>query len=125
MPDGSLRDRSGEVADAIRDLRLDGLVGVGGDDVDRHHRVGPRRLRRGLEALPVHPQRLVQGVGREMRGEAVGQAESCRELRAIEAGAEDPEGHVRPRAGNGLDHLAGLHRPEQGLEFLHVLGEVV
>ena len=31
MPDGSLRDRSGEVADAIRDLRLDGLVGVGGD----------------------------------------------------------------------------------------------
>jgi 6-phosphofructokinase len=31
MPDGSLRDRSGEVADAIATLGLDGMVGVGGD----------------------------------------------------------------------------------------------
>lgn len=31
MSDGSLRDRSGEVADAIRALALDGLIGVGGD----------------------------------------------------------------------------------------------
>jgi ATP-dependent phosphofructokinase / diphosphate-dependent phosphofructokinase len=31
MPDGSLRDRSGEMADVIGSLRLDGLIGVGGD----------------------------------------------------------------------------------------------
>lgn len=31
MPDGSKRDRSGEVVAAIHDLRLDGLIGIGGD----------------------------------------------------------------------------------------------
>ena len=31
MPDGSLRDRSGEMAEAVQLLRLDGLIGVGGD----------------------------------------------------------------------------------------------
>ena len=31
MPDGSRRDRSGEVAEALKELRLDGLIGVGGD----------------------------------------------------------------------------------------------
>src|SRR5438445_214431 len=31
MPDGSLRDRSQEVIDAYHALRLDALIGVGGD----------------------------------------------------------------------------------------------
>jgi 6-phosphofructokinase 1 len=31
MEDGSLKDRSGEMADALRELSLDGLIGVGGD----------------------------------------------------------------------------------------------
>jgi 6-phosphofructokinase len=31
MPDGSKRDRSGEVAAALAELKLDGLIGVGGD----------------------------------------------------------------------------------------------
>ena len=31
MPDGSARDRSGEIADAITSLGLDGMIGVGGD----------------------------------------------------------------------------------------------
>ena len=31
MPDGSLRDRSQEIIDAYRTLRLDALIGIGGD----------------------------------------------------------------------------------------------
>ncbi|HYC63278.1 MAG TPA: ATP-dependent 6-phosphofructokinase [Reyranellaceae bacterium] len=31
MPDGSRKDRSGEIAEAVQELRLDGLIGVGGD----------------------------------------------------------------------------------------------
>lgn len=31
MPDGSKRDRSGEIAEAVKALRLDGMIGVGGD----------------------------------------------------------------------------------------------
>ena len=31
MPDGSFKDRSGEMIDGLRQLRLDGLIGVGGD----------------------------------------------------------------------------------------------
>lgn len=31
MPDGSLRDRSKEVIEAIRELRLDAVIGIGGD----------------------------------------------------------------------------------------------
>jgi 6-phosphofructokinase len=31
MPDGSKRDRSGEMLEGLRELRLDGLIGVGGD----------------------------------------------------------------------------------------------
>jgi ATP-dependent phosphofructokinase / diphosphate-dependent phosphofructokinase len=31
MPDGDLRDRSAEIADAFKLLRLDGLIGIGGD----------------------------------------------------------------------------------------------
>ena len=31
MPDGSLKDRSGEMVEGLRELRLDGLIGVGGD----------------------------------------------------------------------------------------------
>ncbi|MCB9664155.1 MAG: ATP-dependent 6-phosphofructokinase [Alphaproteobacteria bacterium] len=35
MPDGSTQDRGGELADAVRRLRLDGLVVVGGDGTQR------------------------------------------------------------------------------------------
>ena len=31
MPDGSRKDRSGEMVEGLRELRLDGLIGVGGD----------------------------------------------------------------------------------------------
>ena len=31
MPDGAKTDRSGEIAQAVKELRLDGLIGVGGD----------------------------------------------------------------------------------------------
>ena len=31
MPDGSLKDRSGEMVEGLKQLRLDGLIGVGGD----------------------------------------------------------------------------------------------
>ncbi|MCW5735695.1 MAG: ATP-dependent 6-phosphofructokinase [Enhydrobacter sp.] len=31
MPDGTIRDRSGEMLDGLRSLHLDGLIGVGGD----------------------------------------------------------------------------------------------
>jgi 6-phosphofructokinase len=31
MPDGSKKDRSGEMLEGLRELRLDGLIGVGGD----------------------------------------------------------------------------------------------
>lgn len=31
MPDGSIRDRSGEMLEGLRELHLDGLIGVGGD----------------------------------------------------------------------------------------------
>src|SRR5215470_9420159 len=31
MPDGTLKDRSGEMVEGLRHLQLDGLIGVGGD----------------------------------------------------------------------------------------------
>ncbi len=60
-----------------------------------------------------------------MRGEGVGQAELRGELRAEQARTEDPERHVQPGAGHGLDCLVGARGSEIGLQFEHVLGEAV
>ena len=50
-------------------------IGIGNHDIHASHGIGPRSLRRRLEAGPVDFKGLVQRIGCEMRGEGVGQAE--------------------------------------------------
>ncbi|CAD5295455.1 conserved hypothetical protein [Bosea sp. 62] len=100
-------------------------VRLGDDNVAADHRVGPVELGRGLEALAIDGQRVHQRIRREMRGEGVGQAEHGGELRAEQAGAENPERDIGVGARHGLDHLIRLQRSEQRLQLQHVLREAL
>ena len=60
-----------------------------------------------------------------MRGEGVGQPERRGELRAIEAGAEDPQRHLEPRSRHRLHELARLQRAEQRLQFEDVVRKIL
>ena len=60
-----------------------------------------------------------------MRRERVGEAERGRELRAVEARAEDPERHVRARAGDRPHRLPRLRVAEERLQLEHILRERV
>ena len=65
-------------------------IRLGRDHVAADHRVGPLQLLGGLEALAIDFERGPQRVGREMRSEGEGQAERRGQLRAEQAGAENP-----------------------------------
>ena len=88
-------------------------VALGGDDVDADHGIGTVELLGRLEAAAVDLQRRQELVGREMRGEGVGQAELGGELRAerldprIQSGTSVPA-PARPGC-------AGSDRPERGM----------
>ena len=108
-----------------REQPLSRRVVVRCDDVHGDHHVGLLELRRGLEARAVHLERRQQQIGREVRGERIREAERRRQLRAVEARAEDPERHMRPDAGNREHRLSREWIAEQRLELQHVLRERV
>ena len=61
-----------------------------------------------LEPAPVRLQGREQRFGREVRGERVGEAQHARELRAEEAGAQDPQRNAEARPRHRLHDLPGL-----------------
>ncbi len=95
------------------------------EHVDREHRVGSVELFRRLERRPIHFQRAHHLVRREVRGEGVGQAERGGDLRAIQAGAEDPQRHFEAFAGHGAQRLAFDLWREVGLQLLHIVRELL
>jgi hypothetical protein len=101
--------------------------GVGGrdDDVDAKHGVGARELFGGLEELAIQAKRIEHIGRREVRSEGEWQAEMRGELRAIQAGAEQPDGNVQPGAGIGADFFAGIGHVEIVLEFEDVFGKAL
>ena len=101
------------------------LVGVGDDRVCGDHHVRRGELLGGLELLPVGLERGQQRLGREVRGEGVRQPEQRRDLRAVEARAEDPERDVGAHARNRADALVGRRVVEVALELEDVLGKGV
>ena len=62
----------------------------------------------GRNRCAVDRHRLHHHRRREMRGERERQPEDRRKLRAIGAGAQDPDRHLEPGAGNRLHRLARL-----------------
>ena len=82
-------------------------------------------MRRWLEPIAVDRHRLQQCLRCEMRGEGIRQAEHGGELGAVKAGAEYPQRHVGVLAGNRVERLVFLRRPEQGLQFDDVLRKAV
>ena len=93
---------------------------LGDDHVGREHHVRLGELRGRPERLAVDLERGHERGGREVRRERVRQPERGGELRAEETRAEDPQRHVRARAGNGLDVLVGRGIAEQRLQLLDV-----
>ena len=86
--------------------------------------MGPGKRRRRAELAPIDAKRLIERVGREMRGEGIRQAKRGGELRAEQAGAEDP--HLRAGTGTGGGGDAGLAViGEIALQFEDVAGERV
>ena len=69
-------------------------VGVGGQHVDADHDVGPLQLRRRAELGAIEIDRSHQLRRSKVRGERVGQSERRGQLRAVEAGAENPDGYL-------------------------------
>ena len=100
-------------------------VGVGGDDAEAERDVGLVEVLGRPEPCAVDLQRLHQRVGREVRGEGVGQPQRGGQLGAVEAGAQDPHRNPQALAGRGAHRLAGLRRLEIGDQFQHVAWEVV
>lgn len=76
------------------------------------------------ELAPIDLQRLVEMVGREMRGEGIGQAQRGGELRAEQAGAKHPQFHCGAVAGGGADAKVWL-AGQQRAQLDHVLREQV
>jgi hypothetical protein len=100
-------------------------VGVGDDDVNAEHGVGMRELFGRLEAQAIETEGIEHISGREMRGEGEWKAEMRGELRAVEAGAEEPDGNLQAGAGKGAEFLVRSGRFKIMLEFLDVFGEAV
>ncbi|MOA18340.1 hypothetical protein D3C78_1386500 [compost metagenome] len=70
------------------------VVGLGGDDVHPGDHVRLLQMLAGPEVGPVMGDRLHQEARSEMRGEGVGQAELCREIGTLQAGAKNPHRHI-------------------------------
>ena len=75
------------------------------------------------EVGAIRLQRLREQTRREVRRERIREPERRGELRAVEAGAEDPHGHVEPRPGHGTNHLARLGGAEVRQKLGHVFGK--
>ncbi len=101
------------------------LAAVGCNHVEAEHRVGRRQARGGAELRAVHRQCLVHLVRGEVRGERERQPQQRRQLRAEQAGAQQPHRHVHARARHRLHGLARLRRREVAQQLLHVLRKAV
>ncbi len=67
---------------------------VGGDQVDADHGIGLGPANRGAILGAVKLQRLEQQTGGKMGGKAERQPHGCRQLGAVETGAQQPDGHM-------------------------------
>jgi para-nitrobenzyl esterase len=118
---GEQADRPGP-ADRL-ELRPGLLGGAGGGHVDPDDRVGRLELLRRLELGPVGGERVLELVGREVRGERVRQPVGAGQLRAEQRRAQDVERDLRPGAGDG-GHARYLAVAGQvGLQLADVLRE--
>ena len=95
------------------------------EHVEAEHHAGPRERRGGPKAFAIERNRRPQQVGREVGGEREGQAQRGRELRAVEARAQQPYGHLQSGPRNRADPLAGLDGLEVPLQLHDVTREVV
>ena len=93
--------------------------------VRRHHRVGPVQLLGRPEPRAVEIEGGQELCGCEVRREGVREPKHAGELSAEEAGAENPQRHVRPRSRNRVDGLRWPRFAEQRLELEDVLREGV
>jgi hypothetical protein len=67
-------------------------------------------------------QRLHQQVGREVRGERERQPQVRRQLRAVQAAAQQPDRHLGAHAGDRAHGLAGLRITQVGLSSITSCG---
>ena len=104
-------------------LRL--FVAVGRKHIEAQHHIGARQLLRGAEAAAVDLDGLHHLRRRKVRGKGKRQAELGRQLRAEQAGAQNPERHLQAGARHGAHALALGHRIEVMHEFDHVLRKLV
>ncbi len=86
-----------------------------------HMRLG--QLLGRLEGLAIQVHRLAHEARREVRGKRERQAHCGRQLRAEQAGPEQPQRHLQARAGHRTQALAGTRIVEVRLQLLHVLRE--
>ncbi|KPC70944.1 hypothetical protein ADL26_16660, partial [Thermoactinomyces vulgaris] len=112
-------EAAGAVAVGGLALGLGLLAALGGEDVHARDDVRGGELLGGAELLAVGGDGLEEGVGREVGGERVGQAEPGGELRAEQRGAQEVERHLALGDGNGLDARDARLALEVGLEFEH------
>ena len=100
-------------------------VGFVGDDVYADHGIGFCQIFRGLEVAAVEGERLQHVGWREMRREGERKTESGGELRAEEAGAEEPHRNLKSRARYGANSLAGFGGFKIVQEFCDVLRKTI
>ena len=91
------------------------LLRIGDDGVAADHHMGLGELFRGFKFLPVNRHRLHQGPGCKMRGKSKRQTQHTGELRAEQAGAQYPQGHIGVLARDRVDRLVFLRRAKQSL----------
>ena len=101
------------------------LVGLGRHDIQGQHRMRPGQPLRRAEIAVVQQQRLVHRIGREMGSERVRQPQGGGQLRAEQARAQQPHGHVETCTGHSTHRLALLHRLEIAQHLLHVLRKLL
>src|SRR5215218_5697417 len=80
-------------------------IGVCREHVDAEHHTGLLELGRWLEAGPILLERLVERGRSEVGGEGIRQTQLGRELRAEQAGTQNPDRHVEPFTWNGAHNL--------------------
>ena len=83
------------------------LLAVGGDHVDADHRMGLGPTSRGAILATIDLQRLQQHGGSKMGGKPERQTHRRCQLRAVEAGAQQPDGQMQSLTGYRL-HRADL-----------------
>ena len=86
------------------EMRL--FIGVGRKHIEAEHHIGFGELGRRLEAAPVNCNRLHHLRGCKMRGKRKRQTQCCCQLRAEQAGAQNPQRHLETRARHRAYRLA-------------------